>query len=126
MTGKIINLDAYRGQVCSEILHEISVVDGRVEVTWTFPDGTVATDFFDGNGAMDFGCELQEAGIDAGGTGDTGGLLLTPPALLGRFQKALGLFGKQVGEPPTRARSAFVAELVRRGLESMEKEMGIR
>jgi len=123
--SKVIKLDAKKRQVTPEILHTIEAVDGRVEIEWTFPDKTRIRDFFDPEGAMAFSEEMREAALDAGAK-EPNDSIPVPPILESRIDGALREFARRVGEHTEEARAAFASAIIKRGLESLEKELGIK
>lgn len=122
--AKVIKLDTKKRQVTPEILHTVEAVDGRVEIEWTFPDKTRIRDFFGPEGALAFSEEVREAALDAGAKNPNDAIQV-PPILESRIETALGEFARRVGENSDQARSAFASAIIKRGLDSIEKELGI-
>lgn len=123
--GKVVNIKARKRQVTPEILHTVEAVDGRVEIEWTFPDKTRIRDFFGPEGAMAFSEEVREAALDAGAKNPNDAIQV-PPILESRIETALEEFARRVGEHTEEARAAFASAIIKRGLESLEKELGIK
>lgn len=121
--GNVINFADRKKQVQPEILHQIEARLATVEIAWTIPDGTKIVDIFEANAALEFGTDVIEAALDAGAKAPT--LLSVPPGLVSRFESSLEEFARRLNEKPDIARRAFALSLVRRGLESLEKELGI-